>query len=310
MRYPDLFGKIYEILAIKKTKSIMYLLVFALLLLIFLKNSKLTVKGIKGTVEEAKSKTAKAMGEEDNLEDFTKKFTLEERRQKMIAKILKAKKDKEERIRKEEEKKRESLKKEITPEDDVDAYGKAIEETRLTETRSFFTKLQQVEDKYQQRREEGLIKHNGVARTGDYIYYNARVVSEVNIPDDVEINESAIPEADKRNMRFFIKVSKIGGTSGYFVNKKVGESFRIKTEEIGGAIGKQKYEEQKAEMNKRIGEELANNPKYKKALEEGFEVDTSKFIYEMTILDILPKSVVDELKLNEYVDDADNKVSK
>jgi hypothetical protein len=71
-------------------------------------------------------------------------------------------------------------------------------------------------------------------------------------------------------------------------------------DEIAGAAGKKKIEEQRAEINKSIREQLSDNTQYEK-VEETLAANKVELEYEMVVLDIFPDSVIKELELDEPV---------
>jgi hypothetical protein len=290
MKEFNVFKKVNEIIAQKSYKYTLYVIVFLIFGFVYIKSNNVTFGGVRRNLEEVVSEISKKQPKSDKKEDIPI--------QEIRKKLSKIRKDEEENRRKrEEEVGQKDVKKEITPEvveirqeDESNVAKQSVPvEEKIQNPVSILSKLQQIEDKYQERLKKKQVMRGRIVKKNDFVYHSMTVSNTIKIREDGDKKNNRTVEAE--GGRVFLKMDNNNKMSKFFIGKRVGDTFVIGMDEIINQLEKVDRDEINRSINTGLEEK---NPNLK-----GIDIDITKFKYKMEILDIIPKALIEELKLDE-----------
>jgi hypothetical protein len=284
----DIFKKVNKLTASKKYNTVLYIVAVILVIYIVLKKNNITFNSAKKHFKDVSVKVSKAKEDAGGEEEITAekmRKKIEEVRRRGMRKIEK----------KENEKNNKEIKKEIIPEvviegdktEDIKPEDTHIvkKEEKIIEPISIFSKLNQFEEKYKERMEKKQIRYGKVIKINDVIYYNMSISNTITYNEGEKTVEKVVDGGEGGKIIF--KVAEGVDMTKYFLNKKVGDTFSMSAKEMIRNFD---------ELSESISQKSKNDKNYR-----GVELDISKFKYTIKILDIIPKSVLKELKLDTYL---------
>lgn len=251
---------INELVGNKKFKNLLIIIVICFIIYSAFKYSKISIKDLVKDIKQKKEKV-------ENLNDV-----INHQHNLPIEKII------EEKINKKEEIK----KKELTPEKEIIILPNDKEE-QLKKISLVVNKIKLLDGEYEKRLAKKLTAKNKKIAHNHYVYYKIKYIL-----DNKEIY----------SMNLYIKITPNAPIIKHFMNKKVGDKFSLKLEDMYNTLDK-KMQESVTDSYINFDSKLGHVTEEEELKIDFIKEQFNNIIYKYEILDIIPLNVMKKLELVE-----------